>query len=160
MDNIVNHHSTTHGLSRSREYMAYYAMLNRCYNPECKPFPSYGGRGIIVCDRWRASFLNFFEDMGRRPSPGHSIDRKDNDGPYSKDNCWWSERLHQCNNKRNNRLLTVGGITDTIAGWGRRTGINRLTIQQRIVKFGWSAEEAVSTPIGPRGPCAKRQKWI
>ena len=88
-------------------------MKQRCYNPKITHWDSYGGRGIKVCDRWLESFENFYEDMGPKPSPTHSIDRIDNyklvDG-YSKDNCRWATKREQSLNKRYapNRLNMQG----------------------------------------------------
>lgn len=86
------------------ERAAWDAMLVRCYRPTSKSYKNYGGRGITVCDSWRASYDAFLRDMGRRPSPRHSLDRKDNDGPYSPDNCRWSTAAEQTRNRRTTRI--------------------------------------------------------
>lgn len=134
-----------HGESRSVEYGIWQGMLERCYRPGSQAYANYGGRGITVCDRWRSSFEAFLADMGRRPSPDHSVDRKDNDGPYSPDNCRWATQVEQANNTRANHLVTAHGRTQTIAQWARELGIGWNAIGERL-KAGWSPEEAVSTP--------------
>lgn len=74
-------------------------MKSRCYNPRFPKYKDYGGRGIYVCERWRTDFAAFVEDVGARP-PGKTLDRKDNDGPYEKDNCKWSTPKEQRANRR------------------------------------------------------------
>lgn len=120
-------------------------MKDRCLNKGGKAYKDWGARGITICDRWRDSFEAFHEDMGTRPTPDHSIERKDNDGPYCKSNCFWATRTTQANNKRNNVLVTIGHETLTVAQWADRAGISGAMIHKRL-KRGWEAEEAVFTP--------------
>lgn len=101
----------THGMSRTPEHNAWCQMIGRCENPRIKDFCNYGGRGIVVCKRWRGldGFRNFFDDMGLRPSPIHSVDRIDVNGNYEPDNCKWSTKTDQGLNKRNSRFLSAFG---------------------------------------------------
>ena len=88
------------GLSKTREYKVWGKMIARCHNPNNYDFRNYGARGIFVCERWRESFLNFLEDMGKRPNDEYSIDRINNDDGYYPENCRWATRKVQNNNKR------------------------------------------------------------
>lgn len=130
------------------------AMHNRCYNVEQKSYPDYGGRGIFVDQRWHGKdgFLNFLWDMGARPD-GASIDRIDNDGSYSPENCRWATKDEQSRNKRNNRWITANGETLCLKDWANRLGCTPSGILRRI-ENGWTEEKAVTTPVEDR-PNAK-----
>lgn len=91
------------------EYRAWCDLKSRCFNPNNRAYKNYGGRGITVCDRWLgdAGFANFIADIGRRPSPEHSIDRyPDNDGHYEPDNCRWATPKQQRANQRRRKKRT------------------------------------------------------
>lgn len=118
----------------------WYCMWRRCSNPKDKDFHRYGARGISVCDRWR-SFENFYADMGDRPS-GKTLDRINNDGPYSPENCRWSTTQEQCRNRRSNRRLSVGGESLLIVEWAERAGLDQRIVNNRLWN-GVSIERAV-----------------
>lgn len=96
--------SARHGEARkgrpTREYRTWCNMIGRCENPNVDRYPHYGGRGISVCKKWRESFEAFLADMGRKPSPDHSIDRKNVNGNYEPGNCRWATDSEQQQNKR------------------------------------------------------------
>jgi hypothetical protein len=100
--NNIGNRARTHGMSRRgiSEYSAWLSMKQRCSNPNYRNYKFWGGRGIAVCERWKDSFENFFSDMGKKPTPQHSLDRIDNDKGYGPDNCRWVTRSVQNSNRR------------------------------------------------------------
>lgn len=142
---FVRHGEYSRGLSA--EYRIWRGLITRCTNHRGREWPNYGGRGIRVCERWRADFNAFLADMGRRPTSAHSIDRIDNDGHYEPGNCRWATDTEQAANKRNNVTLTWRGRTLHLAEWARQLGIKKTTIRERL-RRGWSHERALSTSVG------------
>lgn len=90
----------THGRSTDAEYRIWQAMIQRCHNPKHSDFRNYGGRGIAVCTQWRSSFVDFVTHVGTRPTPAHTLDRIENDGPYEPGNVRWATRHEQMANTR------------------------------------------------------------
>lgn len=127
------------------EWRIWVGMWNRCTNPnDAVHYSRYAARGIVVCERWRR-YEAFLADMGRRPSSLHSLERVDNDGPYSPDNCRWATRKEQARNRRNTVYLTVDGETRSRAEWAELKGLSVRIIDRRMNRDGWSAERAVMT---------------
>jgi hypothetical protein len=144
-----------HGMEGSSEYRIWIDMRRRCEQPQRPDFKNYGARGVTVCDEWNlgsdgmTGFEIFYRDMGPRPSRHHTIDRKDNDGPYEKNNCHWALAETQGRNRRDNRMITIDGITITVTEAAQRFGINRQTLFSRI-DLGWDPVRAVKTPVKTR----------
>ena len=128
----------THGAWRTPEYRIWRGIINRT-RPEAKDSKNYSERGIVMCARWKMSFEAFLEDMGKRPSPEYSIDRKDNAGPYSPDNCRWATRSEQQRNTRRNSFFAIRGETKSIAEWADWFGIPWATMYSRV-KRGWTED--------------------
>lgn len=119
-------------------------MLRRCNNPNTKRYSIYGGRGITVCDEWQdfKTFKNWALSHGY--GEDLTIDRKNNDAGYSPDNCRWITGASQANNRRDNRIVTYKGITDTLANLCRHFNLDYGLVNGRIQK-GWSPIKAIST---------------
>lgn len=147
------HGGTNKERKKSPEYSTYFNVLNRCHNQNDDNYPSYGGRGIFVCDKWRGEngFIAFFEDMGKKPPGDYSLGRRDNDGPYDPKNCRWETRIQQGGNTRRTIMMTFMGKTQCKAAWSRELGISTACIDYRLKK-GMSHEEALSTPQLKRAP--------
>ena len=96
----IGDRSRTHGMSRTKVYVAWCGMIDRIENYKNEHFDKYGGRGIAICERWRKSFQAFHEDMGDPPSRRHSLDRINNNGNYEPTNCRWATASEQVRNRR------------------------------------------------------------
>lgn len=136
--------SKTHGMSKSApEYYVWCSMKQRCTNPNVKNWDAYGGRGITVCARWMDSFEAFFADMGRRPSPAHSIDRVDNDGNYEPGNCQWKPFGAQMRNRRSNITVQYMGREMVLSDAAKLAGVKYSTARMRLKK-GWPLAEVLA----------------
>ncbi len=146
------HFQIKHGHCRrsgkSRTYIAWQNMLQRCTNPNRPGFPFYGDRGIVVCKRWRHSFANFLHDMGECPK-GLEIERINNARGYGPGNCVWGTDHIQSRNRRSNRVLTVLKRTACFVDLCRFFKIHPATASDRI-KRGWSLKRAFLQPIDKR----------
>lgn len=135
---------STHGHWGSPTHRSWASMIQRCTNPAALKYPSYGARGITVCERW-LKFEGFLEDMKERPSNRHTIERKDNNGNYEPSNCIWATMHVQSRNKTNTVNHTFRGETMCVSDWAEKYSIHVQTLRERLKKM--SIEEALTTPI-------------
>lgn len=128
-----------------REYQSFSSMRERCLNPNKEGYAAYGGRGITVCERW-ASFENFFADMGPKPTPRHTIERVDNNGNYTPENCKWATPEEQRRNMRTSVYVNYEGKQILLLDLVQKLGLNRNQVYQRLT-LGWPLEDALTVPI-------------
>lgn len=148
----------THGEAGypTAEYKAWQGMLSRCRRRTGPDFPRYAGKGVHVCARWAHSFESFLKDMGRKPSPGHSLDRIDPSGHYEPSNCRWATRFQQNRNTSRSVRFEFKGQRLTVGEIGERVGLSGELIRARL-NAGWSMKEATSTPPTPRHLCCAKK---
>lgn len=136
----------THGLHKHPLYQVWKDMRRRCRAKNHHAFADYGGRGIRVCAEWESNFSEFYKwAMTKGYRPGLSVDRKENNGPYSPENCQFSTRIEQNNNKRSNRIIKHDGKRLTLSQWAAQSGISMKRLSSRL-KAGWTFAKAITTP--------------
>jgi hypothetical protein len=128
------------------EYHAWRMAIARCHNPKAQAYPRYGGRGIRVCARWRNSFKAFLDDVGKRPSPRHELDRINNNRGYEPGNCRWVLRWENDRNRRSNHYVTYNGQRRLLLELCEEKGIWPDTVRWRLRK-GMTVELAIDTPV-------------
>lgn len=135
---------TTHGMRNTPEFNVWSNVRSRCNNPNNHSFNLYGGRGIKICQRWD-DFNNFYADMGPRPGPTYSIERKDNSLDYGPDNCVWATPTEQANNRRSNRRYEYLGRLVTIRQAILESGstVKVSTLRARLNNQGLTMEQAL-----------------
>lgn len=132
----------THGMEGTKTYNVWAGMIQRCHNPNAREYKLYGARGIQVCDAWRNSFVEFFNDMGEKPE-GLSLDRINNDGNYEPSNCRWATSSQQKRNRRTTVMIEFNGEVKSLPDWAEALDIKRKVLERRI-RDGWSIEKAFS----------------
>lgn len=136
-----------HGLAKTRIYVAWHHMIQRCYYSNCKAYENYGARGISICDDWKNDFMNFYNwSMNNGYQDNLSIDRINVNGNYEPNNCRWADDFTQRRNKRNNKYFCINGDMKTITDWAKQYGIKSNVVRERIKK-GWSIEDALNIPV-------------
>jgi hypothetical protein len=125
-------HGHTKGNNWSTEYMSWRAMKQRCHSESYHAKGRYKDRGITVCKRWDKSFENFLTDMGPKPSPDYTLDRKDNDKGYYKSNCVWKIEKDQHKNVSTNRWIEYDGLRNILSDWARMFGVSPSTISEKL----------------------------
>lgn len=140
----------THGMTGTPLHRTWKNMKGRCHNPNRRDYGYYGGRGIFVCEEWKndsSAFINWALANGYQI--GLEIDRINNDGPYSPDNCRWATRREQTNNHRRNHFIEHNGKRLTLSQWDRELGWPESTVANRI-SGGYSEIEAITIPRGKK----------
>jgi hypothetical protein len=141
---------TRHGKTGTQVYRAWRNMLNRCYNLRVKSYADYGAKGVTVCQAWRDSFDAFYRDMGEPPTSRHTIERLENARGYEPGNCAWATRKQQNRNQTKTRHVTFRGETRPLPEWAEILGVPRVSLWQRLFKYGWDVERAFTAPARPR----------
>lgn len=141
-----NRERSTHGMRNTKLYSVWANIKNRCYNPSSKSYPSYGGRGIKVCDDWLDSSKFIEWAMSSGYSEGSTIERIDVNGNYEPGNCTWIPRAEQARNKTNSFLITIDGESKCLHQWCDETGMDYQLVYHRIKQLGWKPEKALTTP--------------
>ena len=142
----------THGHTSSRTgktlvsptYQTWNRMKDRVLNPNHEAYSRYGGRGIVICEKW-LTFEGFLDDMGERPS-GLTLERRDNNGNYNRENCYWATRKQQQRNRSTNLVLEFHGIKRTAIEWAERFYLPRHVVYDRVKK-GWPTERVLLTEV-------------
>ena len=144
---------TKHGLESTRLYDIWRDMRLRCYDERNISYNRYGGRGITICDEWKEDVKAFYDwAIKNGYNDGLTIERIDNDGNYSPENCRWATVKEQANNRRSNVLVTHKGKTQTMKEWANEVGTPYKVVWARMQKLGWSVERALTDPV-------RKGKW-
>jgi hypothetical protein len=145
MPNKNTIHGHCIGGTETPTHKAWHSMKQRCYNKQNPKYPRYGQRGIVVCEEWINSFVNFVRDMGVKPK-GMTLERRDVNGNYCALNCIWASAKIQANNKTNNRVIEFEGKRLTTALWAEDKHISFVALRMRLHR-NWPIEKALNKPL-------------
>jgi len=151
----------SHGQTGTPLYRQYRGMINRCYSKSNGAFRFYGAKGIGADPRWRGphGFERFAADMGLRPSPAHTIERKDPAKDYGPENCHWLHSSMQPHNKVGTWRVTYAGETLAAKLMCDKYGIHYMTLRSRVLQRGWTVAAAIETPVTQLyRPATKRKR--
>lgn len=137
----IKHNKSSHQILKN-----FQNLKQRCYNPKNTYYHNYGGRGIYICEEWLKDPLTYFDwAIKNNWQPNLQIDRINNEGPYSPENCQFISFLEQQKNKRTNVYLEYKGQTKILTDWAKEFNLTPTTIKSRISRFGWTVEKALET---------------
>lgn len=138
-----------HGMTKNRLYNIWVNMRQRCANPKSTKYKNWGGKGVKVCEEWDNSFVSFSNwALKSGYSSNLTIDRIDNDGDYTPENCQWATYKHQARNRKGTRKITANGETMLLCEWAEATGLSRSKIALRIDRYGYTPEQALELEVG------------
>jgi hypothetical protein len=132
-------------IGASKLYRTHHNIIQRCTRKSCPAYPDYGGRGINIHEPW-LDFATFAKEVPHPPSNLHTIERIDNSKGYIPGNIRWADRAEQANNKRNNRMITYNGKTQSLAMWCKELGLTYMTIKTRLRAGNLTFDQAISLP--------------
>lgn len=139
-----NNNQYKHGMSKTPEYKSWDGAKQRCLNPKCKDYPRYGALGVTMCDSWINSFINFYNDMGPKPTKKHTLERIEVQGNYKPDNCKWATVREQNNNQRKTKKYKVNGKLYSVGQLATKYNINYFTLWSRINDLKWPIKKALN----------------
>lgn len=138
-----HHPKKSGGDSNTKLYRRWRSMRNRCNDKNSTSYKDYGGRGIFVCKEWNESYLEFKKwSLSHGYKEDLTIERIDNDGPYSPENCRFATRKEQAHNRRDTRLITIGKVTKPAKEWVKDCPVGYDALLGRL-NSGWSESEAI-----------------
>lgn len=144
-----------HGMEGTPTYVSWCSMIQRCTNPKTAFYDRYGGRGIMVCQRWLNSFKAFLDDMGPKP-PGTTLERKNGDGHYNPNNCKWAGHKEQAFNRRSTIAITRDGRTMCLNDWCAELGVSAGSVYTRACQTGKPHVEILERAIARKAILASR----
>ncbi len=154
----ANNPRRTHGGKRTRLYNIWCGMKARCLNPNEEAYPRYGGRGIRIAEGWLNDFAAFRAwALNSGYDKGLTIERVNNDGHYEPGNCKWATYAEQNRNHRRNRPILYQGRYVLIPDLAAEFGLPADVVKNRIRRYGWTIEKALTTPVAHR---VKREPWV